>query len=305
MLERSDLEALLGPPVRGKVRDVYELPDDRLLLVASDRLSAFDVVLGCVPDKGQVLTEVSAWWFARLADVVPNHLVALADPNATVGRRCRTLPVEVVVRGYLTGVTTTALWPRYRDGARELYGLRLPDGLAFNDALPAPVLTPTTKAQAGHDEPVSSAEVVERGLVDAARWDEVRSVALELFRRGSSLAGAAGLVLVDTKYEFGLDDDDRLTLIDEVHTPDSSRFWRAGSFEHLDKEIVRRAYAEAGYRGDGPPPPLSAELAATVSAAYLELRQRLCGGEFVSASQPEAPRLEANVRRWLEGQGRR
>lgn len=299
MLERSDLEALLGPPVRGKVRDVYDLPDGRLLLVATDRLSAFDVVLGCVPGKGQVLTEVAAWWFDRLADVVPNHLDGLADPNATVGRRCRTLPVEVVVRGYLTGVTSTALWPRYRDGARELYGLRLPDGLAFNDALPAPIITPTTKAEVGHDEPVTAAQVVDRGLVDAAVWRDVQDAALELFRRGSDLAAAAGLVLVDTKYEFGLDGDGKLTLIDEVHTPDSSRFWRAGSFDHLDKEIVRKAYAEGGYRGEGSPPPLGEDLTATMAAAYRELRDRLCGGAFEPAAEPEGPRLEANVRAWL------
>lgn len=301
MLERSDLDDLLGPPVRGKVRDVYRLDDERLLLVATDRLSAFDRVLGCVPDKGQVLTEVSNWWFERLADVVPNHLLATVDPNAVVGRRCDTLPVEVVVRGYLTGVTSTSLWPRYRDGARELYGLRLPDGLEFNDALPTPLITPTTKAQAGqHDEPISSADVVRRGLVAASRWEEVQHAALTLFRRGGELAAAAGVTLVDTKYEFGIDEHDRLTLIDEVHTPDSSRFWIAGTGEHLDKELVRRWYAERGYRGEGDPPPLQAELAGTLSAAYLELRRRLCGGDFVPGEVPETERLARNVARFLD-----
>jgi len=305
VLEQSDLSALVGPPVRGKVRDVYDLPGDRLLLVASDRLSAFDQVIGCVPHKGQVLTEVSTWWFEQLADVVPNHLLATVDPNAVVGRRCRAVPVEVVVRGYLTGVTSTALWPRYRDGARELYGIRLPDGLAFNDPLPEPLITPTTKAAAGaHDEPVSSAEVVGRGLVDADRWDEICAVALALFRRGGELAAAAGLTLVDTKYEFGVDGDGRLTLIDEVHTPDSSRFWRGlpgepGDKAHLDKEIVRRWYAESGYRGDGPPPPLPDELAATLSTAYLEIHHRLLGRAFEPAETPEHDRLVRNVSAWL------
>jgi len=300
VLEQTDLSDLVGPPTRGKVRDVYDLPGGRLLLVATDRLSAFDRVLGCVPYKGQVLTEVSTWWFEQLADVVANHYQATVDPNAVVGRRCRTVPVEVVVRGYLTGVTSTSLWPRYRDGARELYGLRLPDGLDFNDPLPQPLITPTTKAAAGqHDEPVSSADVVARGLVDAARWDEITAVALELFRRGGELAANAGLTLVDTKYEFGIDDDGVLTLIDEVHTPDSSRFWRAGTAEHLDKELVRRWYADQGYRGDGTPPPWPPELATTLSEAYLEIHQRLLGRPFVAAGTPEEQRLHRNVAAWL------
>jgi phosphoribosylaminoimidazole-succinocarboxamide synthase len=300
VLEQSDLADLLGPPTRGKVRDVYDLPGGRLLLVATDRLSAFDQVIGCVPYKVQVLTEVATWWFEQLSDVVAHHLLATVDPNAVVGRRCRTVPVEVVVRGYLTGVTSTSLWPRYRDGARELYGLRLPDGLAFNDPLPQPIITPTTKAEAGrHDEPVSGAEVVSRGLVDARRWDEIQDVAFALFRRGGELAAGAGLTLVDTKYEFGLDDDDRLTLIDEVHTPDSSRFWRAGTAEHLDKELVRRWYADNGYRGDGPPPPLPEDLGATLSEAYLEVHRRLTGRTFEPAPTPETDRLRANVAAWL------
>lgn len=303
MLDRSDLSDLLGPPTRGKVRDVYELPGDRLLFVATDRLSAFDVVLGCVPHKGQVLTEVSNWWFDQLSPIVAHHVVDRVDPNAVVGVRCRTLPVEVVVRGYLTGVTSTALWPRYRDGARELYGIRLPDGLSFNDPLPTPIVTPTTKAAVGHDEPVTSAEVVSRGLVEAALWEQVCDVALALFRRGGELAAAAGLTLVDTKYEFGLDPAGRLTLIDEVHTPDSSRFWRAETGENLDKELVRRWYAEHGYRGEGAPPPLPDELAATLSQAYLEIHRRLCRRDFEPAPIPEAERLHANVAAWLAAQG--
>lgn len=299
MLDRSDLTDLLGPPTRGKVRDVYELPEDRLLFVATDRLSAFDVVLGCVPHKGQVLTEVSNWWFDHLAPIVAHHVVDRVDPNAVVGVRCRTLPVEVVVRGYLTGVTSTALWPRYRDGARELYGIRLPDGLSFNDPLPTPIVTPTTKAAVGHDEPVTSAEVVSRGLVDGALWEQVCDVALALFRRGGELAADAGLTLVDTKYEFGLDPEGRLTLIDEVHTPDSSRFWLQETGENLDKELVRRWYAEHGYRGEGAPPPLPDELAATLSTAYLEIHRRLCRVAFEPAATPEAERLHANVAAWL------
>jgi len=300
VLERTDLHdrlgGLLGPPQRGKVRDVYRVDEQRLLMVATDRISAFDRVLGSVPHKGQVLTEVSNWWFDQLADIVPNHLLASVDPNAVLVQACETLPVEVVVRGYLTGVTSTSLWPRYRDGARELYGLVLPDGLAFDDPLPTPIITPTTKAAANqHDQPISAADIVAGGLVSARRWAEVEAVALALFRRGGELATATGLTLVDTKYEFGVDPAGRLTLIDEVHTPDSSRFWRNQDHQHLDKELLRRWYADRGYRGDGDPPAWPQELAATLSAAYLDLRGRLLGTPFQPAPQPAAERLAANV----------
>ncbi len=300
MLERTDLHRqlpdLLQPPQRGKVRDVYRVDAQRLLMVATDRISAFDRVLGSVAHKGQVLTEVSNWWFAQLADIVPNHLLSPVDPNAVLVRACDTLPVEVVVRGYLTGVTSTSLWPRYRDGARELYGLVLPDGLAFDDPLPTPIITPTTKAAANqHDQPISVADIVTGGLVSAPRWAEVEAAALALFRRGGELAAAAGLTLVDTKYEFGVDAEDRLTLIDEVHTPDSSRFWRNDDHRHLDKELLRRWYAERGYRGDGEPPAWPGELASILSDAYLELRQRLLGTPFEPAAQPAADRVAANV----------
>jgi phosphoribosylaminoimidazole-succinocarboxamide synthase len=301
VLERTDLGRLLGPPERGKVRDIYRLGDDRLVLVATDRISAFDRVLGTVPHKGEVLTALSAWWFDRLAPVVANHLLAVPDPNVSVVLACRPLPVEVVVRGYLTGVTSTSLWPRYEAGERVLYGIELPDGLAFNDPLPAPIVTPTTKAPAGqHDEPLSGTDVVARGLVDAERWAEVLAAALGLFSAGSDACSAVGLTLVDTKYEFGIDADGRLRLIDEAHTPDSSRFWRAGTGEHLDKELLRRHYVAAGYRGEGEPPALSPELAATLAAVYVEAFERLSGRTFVPADEPAEPRIEANLRRFLD-----
>jgi phosphoribosylaminoimidazole-succinocarboxamide synthase len=301
VLDRTDLSDLLGPPQRGKVRDVYRLGDDRLVLVATDRISAFDRVLGTVPHKGEILTALSAWWFSQLGGVVANHLLAVPDPNVTVGLACRPLPVEVVVRGFLTGVTSTSLWPRYEAGERVLYGVELPSGLAFNDPLPIPIVTPTTKAPSGsHDEPLSSVEVVSRGLVDATRWDEVVGAALALFAAGSTACRAAGLTLVDTKYEFGVDAEGVLRLIDEVHTPDSSRFWRAGTAEHLDKELVRRHYVAGGYRGDGEPPPLPADLAATLSGVYAEALERLSGQPFTPAAGPAGPRIEANLRRYLE-----
>ncbi len=301
MLERTDLTDLLGPPMRGKVRDVYTV-GDQLVLVATDRISAFDKVLGLVPGKGQLLTAMAAWWFGELADVVPSHLVAVPDPAVTVGRRCTPLPVEVVMRGYLTGSTSTSVWTKYATGERVVYGVRLPDGLERDDPLPTPVLTPTTKAAAGqHDEPITAAEVVEGGLVDAARWAEVVDVAHELFRRGTEIAAAAGLTLVDTKYEMGIDDDGRLTLIDEVHTPDSSRWWRAGTHEHLDKEVVRLHYVADGYRGDGPPPPLPVDVAALAADRYRECYERLTGRPFELVPGPDHERIAANVAAWLDG----
>lgn len=296
----------LGPLVRGKVRDIVDL-GDHLALIATDRISAFDRVLGTVPYRGQVLNQLAAWWFDRIADLVPNHVSSIPDPNVTIGRRCRTLPVEVVVRGRLSGSTSTALWTRYAAGEREIYGLRFPDGMTKNDALPAPVITPTTKAtDGGHDEPITEAEIVSRGLVDASRWEEVRTVALAVFARGQEIAASAGLVLVDTKYEFGLDDDDRLTIIDEVHTPDSSRYWRASTVEqrlaaglepeNLDKEVVRLVYAERGYRGEGEPPPLDVDLARRAAEVYQETFAALTGTPLEAAAYPAGPRVVAAIR---------
>lgn len=303
MLQQTDLP-FLTLAHRGKVRDVYRLDDERLVLVATDRLSAFDRVLGCVDHKGELLTAVSAWWFDRLADLAPHHLLGVPDPAASVVRAVTPLPVEVVVRGYLTGVTSTSLWPRYQAGERVLYGLRLPEGLTFNDPLPGPMVTPTTKAPSGrHDEPLSSEDVVRRGLVPAERWAQVVDLAGAVFRRGGELAAAAGLTLVDTKYEFGVDDGGQVLLIDEVHTPDSSRFWRAGTTEHLDKELVRRWYAEQGYRGDGEPPDWPVALAVRVGEAYAEVAERLIGAPVTFGAEPAHERLAANLAD-LVGRGR-
>lgn len=296
----------IGPVIRGKVRDLVDL-GDRLALVATDRISAFDRVLGTVPYRGQVLNQLAAWWFERIADLVPSHVVSVPDPNVTIGRKCTTLPVEVVVRGRLSGSTSTALWTQYAAGAREIYGLTFPDGMRKNDTLPTPIITPTTKAQrGGHDEPITEVGIVERGLVSAERWDEVRTVALAVFERGCAVASDAGLVLVDTKYEFGVDDEGRLTIIDEVHTPDSSRYWRAATVadrlaagrepENLDKEVVRLVYAERGYRGEGDPPPLDRELAELAAGVYQEAFAALTGAELVPGEYPAGPRVVAAIR---------
>lgn len=292
----------------GKVRDWYLLPAGRRLLVTTERLSAFDRILGCVPYKGQVLNELSAWWFEQTRDIVANHVISLPDPNALVAREAKAFPVEVVVRGFISGVTSTSLWTRYERGERNIYGYTFPDGLKKNQPLPEPIITPTTKAQdGGHDEPVTCAEVVQRGLLDAATWDAVQTAAIRVFKRGQELARKAGLILVDTKYEFGRAPDGTLLLIDEVHTPDSSRFWKADTYEarlssgqepeNFDKEFIRLAYAAKGYRGEGTPPPMPDELWIDVAERYIAIFEKLTGKAFVPGARPVGPRLAENLRR--------
>ncbi|MGD2166246.1 MAG: phosphoribosylaminoimidazolesuccinocarboxamide synthase, partial [Anaerolineae bacterium] len=216
---------------RGKVRDLFSLPDDRWLIVTTDRLSAFDRILTQIPFKGQVLNQLSAFWFEQTRDIVANHLLDVPDSNVSLVRECEALPVEVVVRGYITGVTKTALWYRYSLGERHIYGYDFPDGMEKNEELPSPIITPTTKGRAGeHDERITCDEVVERRLLDAKTWEEVQAAALAVFERGQEIARKGGLILVDTKYEFGRAPDGTLMLIDEVHTPDSSRFWLSESY---------------------------------------------------------------------------
>ncbi len=290
----------------GKVRDGYRLPGQRRLLVTTDRLSAFDRNLACIPFKGQVLNQLSAWWFEQTADVIPNHMLALPDPNALVAVDAAPFPVEVVVRGFITGVTSTALWYRYALGEREIYGYHFPEGLHKNEALPEPIITPTTKGGVtGHDERLTCSEVVEKGLLDASTWDRLQRAALEIFKRGQAVAARAGLVLVDTKYEFGRAPDGHVLLIDEVHTPDSSRFWKADSYsdlvqrglepENFDKEFVRIAYADQGYRGDGAPPPMPDDLWVAASQRYIQIYEMLTGQPFIPGEYPVEPRLVRNL----------
>lgn len=306
----------LGPRTQGKVRDLYTVgsgDEAMLVLAASDRLSAFDRILGLVPCKGQVLTELSAFWFDETRELVPNALVELPDPNVTIARRCRTLPVEVVVRGYITGVTSTALWHRYSLGERTIYGIDFPNGLHKNDPLPAPVITPTTKASdGGHDERITSADVVRMGLATADEWEAVQAYALALFQRGQEVAARAGLLLVDTKYEFGVSPQGEVMVIDEIHTPDSSRFWRADTYpqrltaglepENFDKEFVRLHHAALGYRGEGEPPPWTPKLALDAAERYIAVFEHLTGNTFLPAPQPAAPRIDFALRAWLARQ---
>jgi phosphoribosylaminoimidazole-succinocarboxamide synthase len=295
----------LGPKSSGKVRDIYT-HNDQLVLITTDRLSAFDRILGAVPYKGQVLNQLAAFWFEQTRDIVPNHLIATPDPNVTVARRCRPLPVEVVVRGYISGVTSTALWYRYSQGERTIYGIDFPDGLQKNDPLPTPIITPTTKGSEGaHDERITSAEVVEKGLVEAGLWQQVCDAAIAVFQRGQEIAHQGGLILVDTKYEFGLDEAGQLVLIDEVHTPDSSRFWIADTYaerhaageepQNFDKEFIRLYYAAQGYRGEGEPFPMPEELAIQAAQRYIHTYELLTGRAFVPGDLPAGPRMERNL----------
>lgn len=298
----ADIELPLPGRRNGKVRVGWDLPEDRVLFVTTDRLSAFDRVLGCVALKGQVLNELAWWWFDELSDIVPTHALAVPDPNVLVARRASPLPVEVIVRDAITGVTTTSLWKRYEAGQRTIDGYRLPDGLRKNELLPTPIITPTTKADTGgHDQPLSVADVVDLGLVEETLWTDVCSVAFALFARGSAIAEASGLVLADTKYEFGIDSDGQLLLIDEVHTPDSSRYWQASTYEtrlavgaepeSLDKEIIRRAYAALGYRGEGPPPTLPSEAWRDLALGYRSVFEQLTGAPLVVNPEPITPRI--------------
>lgn len=303
-----DREAASGS---GKVRDWISLGDGRRLLVASDRISAFDRVVGLVPWKGQVLNQLSAWWNERTRDIVPNHLISVPDPNASLVREVKPLAVEVVVRGYITGVTSTSLWRRYEKGEREIYGYSFPEGLKKNSALPEPIITPTTKAEAGaHDERLTREEVVSKGIVPARLWARIEEAALALFMRGAELAAEAGLVLVDTKYEFGLAGDgnggsEYIVLMDEIHTPDSSRFWKLSTYtdrfargeepESRDKEFVRLKYAALGYTGDGPIPELSPKVWKQASDLYIELYETMTGEKFVRGELPVRERLVRNL----------
>ena len=284
-----------GRPVyRGKVRDIVEGPE-RLLFVASDRISAFDRILSTIPFKGEILSRVSAWWFDRTSDIVPNHRIPPSelggrDPLSETGRAClvrkvNMVPVEVVVRGFLTG----SAWRDYQAG-RPVSGIALPSGLARDSEFPEPLLTPSTKEASGHDRPVGGDELVRSGLVDPDLWDQIARAARALYLRGREIAREHGLILVDTKYEFGTLDG-RIVLADEIHTPDSSRYWRlpgagfapGGSRRELDKESFRRWLADRGFTGDGPAPEITDEIRIETAARYTEAYQAITGEIFEPA----------------------
>jgi len=284
---------------RGKVRDSYNLPDGRRIMIATDRQSAFDHVLAAVPFKGQVLTQTARFWFDQTADICPNHVISYPDPNVAVAKTLKILPIEMVVRDYMTGSTETSIWPMYKQGERVLYGHRFADGLVKNEKLPETIITPTTKAEAGeHDAPTTAAEIVEQGTLTQAQWDDVAAKSFAVFARGRDIAAGNGLILVDTKFEFGLDDKGEIILADEILTPDSSRYWIAESYEarlaageepdSLDKEFLRLWVRERCDPYKDPIPEIPPETLMEFAGKYVALFEIITGQEF-EYSDPAIP----------------
>lgn len=298
-----------GKKYQGKVRDIYEI-DDYLLLISTDRLSAFDRVLTVVPYKGQVLNLTSAWWFEKTQHIVPNHVIKVPDPNVTVAKKCKVFPIEFVVRGFITGSTVTSLWKHYENGSRNYCGHHLPSGLRKNQKLAQPLLTPTTKEK--HDRPISAAEIVSEGWMSAQDFAEVSEVAMRLYCYGAEIALQHGLILVDTKYEFGKDADGKIRLIDEIHTPDSSRYWLSATYEknfnackepdHIDKEFIRLWFKEhSNPYEDAMLPKAPHDLIITLASRYIQLYEMITGATFNFPPHPFPPleRIEHNLAEFL------
>ncbi|MGC1888385.1 MAG: phosphoribosylaminoimidazolesuccinocarboxamide synthase [Stellaceae bacterium] len=297
---------------RGKVRDNYDLADGRRVIIATDRLSAFDRILTAIPCKGQVLTQIARFWFDATRELCPNHVIGYPDPNVLVGRRLDILPVEIVVRNYLTGTTATSIWPIYKSGRRDIYGIRFPEGLRENQKLPSAIITPTTKAaDGGHDEPLTPDEIISRGLLTPDQWQTVSELSLALFARGREIAEGRGLILVDTKYEFGLDRDRRIILADEIHTPDSSRYWIGDSYarrfvageppETLDKDFLRRWVTARCDPYHDPIPEIPGEVILDTARIYIDAYEIITGKTFEppSADIPILTRIRANLAQYF------
>lgn len=293
---------------RGKVRENYDLADGRRILISTDRQSAFDQVLAAVPFKGQVLTETARFWFEATADICPNHVLEYPDPNVVIGRRLEMLPVEMVVRDYLTGSTDTSIWTLYKAGQRRVYGIDFPEGLRKNDKLASTILTPTTKAAIGsHDAPVTPEEIVTSGLLTQVQWDEVARLSLALFARGREVAARHGLILVDTKFEFGTDGEGRITLADEILTPDSSRYWQAATYaarhargeepDSLDKEFLRLWIAARCDPYRQPIPTIPDDTLVEFAHKYVALYETVTGRVF--APPPPGEPIKERIRRNL------
>ena len=279
-----------GKKKQGKVRDLY-IWDEKRIIITTDRQSAFDKVLGFIPFKGQVLTALSAFWFEKTEDIIQNHLIGVPDPNVMVVKNCRVIPIEMVIRGYITGVTDTSIWGSYEKGEREIYGIKFPDDLQKNQKLPDPVITPTTKAEKGHDERLTEKEILKKKIVSPDIWNQMKEVTFALFERGQEICDKAGIILVDTKYEFGLDKNGKLMLIDEIHTPDSSRYWIKSTYkkrflageepESYDKEPLRIWFKERGYAGEGRPPKMPPKFLTKMSALYMSIYEKITGKKFI------------------------
>jgi phosphoribosylaminoimidazole-succinocarboxamide synthase len=293
---------------RGKVRENYDLPDGSRIIISTDRLSAFDRILTCIPYKGQVLTQTARYWFEKTSDICPNHVISYPDPNVVIGKRLEILPVEIVVRGYLAGPTGTSILTLYKKGEREMYGISLPDGMRDNEKLPTPIITPTSKEfDGGHDEPLTPDEIVEKKLLTAEQWETLSTYALALFARGQKLAAERGLILVDTKYEFGTDENGTIILADEIHTPDSSRYWIADSYQasfekgerpqSFDKDFVRAWVAERCDPYVDAIPEIPASLVEETSKVYIRAFEAITGLPFQPDDTGESPfaRIRQNL----------
>jgi phosphoribosylaminoimidazole-succinocarboxamide synthase len=286
----------LGKKHQGKVRDFYTVSGKRIL-ITTDRQSAFEANLGFIPFKGTVLNQLSAFWFDKTKHIIPNHVLSVPHPNVLFAKDCTPIPIEMVVRGYISGVTTTSIWYSYERGERVMYGLRFPDGLRKNQILPHPVITPTTHGdtKGGHDERLTDVEIIKKKIVPEKIYAQMKKAAHALFAFGSAYCKKRGLILVDTKYEFGLYKG-KLTLMDEIHTPDCSRFWIAKTYkdrfmkglepENFDKEFLRLWYTSRGYRGDGPPPAMSRQLISDLAKRYVAVYEKITGMHFGAYSYP-------------------
>ena len=295
---------------RGKVRDVYHIGDHYLVMVVSDRISAFDHVLPKgIPFKGQVLNQLAARFLDATSDIVPNWLVAVPDPNVTIGVKCEPIKIEMVIRGYLSGHA----WREYRSGKRMICGVPMPDGMKESDAFPEPIITPATKADEGHDEDISREDIIKKGIVDESMYLKLEDYTRRIYRRGCKIAAERGLILVDTKYEFGLDSDGNILLIDEIHTPDSSRYFYADGYEErqargesqkqLSKEFVRQWLIENEFQGlDGQTmPEMPNDFVQTVSERYIELYEKITGDKFYEADTDRInTRVESNIMSWIQ-----
>ena len=296
----------------GKVRDTYEYEGQRFI-ITTDRQSAFDRILSAIPFKGQVLNQLSAFWFEATKDILPNHLLAVPDPNVSIVKTAKVFPVEIIVRGYITGTTSTSAWVNYEKGVRDFCGVRLPEGLQKNQRFDSPILTPTTKPETGHDESISPDEILARKYMTQEQWDYISTKAIALFLRGQEIAKKGGLLLVDTKYEFGVLEDGTILLVDEIHTPDSSRFWEAHSYEEsfsngedpksFDKDVLRRWYNEhCNPYEDEVLPNAPSELIVALSETYISAYEKISGKEFIpEISEQRAIDMEARVKDFLEG----
>ena len=314
-IQETDLTSLGFEKVTGKVRDVYTSPTaDYVLLVTTDRISAFDRILAHVPFKGQVLSEVSTFWFSQTKDIIENHILATPDPNVVVGKKCTVFPIEFVVRGYLTGTTSTSIWTNYAKGVRDYCGVKLADGLVQNQQLDTPLVTPTTK-EVEHDRLISPEDIVKEGWMNKEDYDFCAAKALALFERGKTLAATHGLILVDTKYEFGRSADGKILVVDEIHTPDCSRYWLADSYDEkfktgqspdsIDKDVLRKWYNQNcdPYK-DETLPKAPEDLIVTVATRYIELFERITGQTFQmdSSDSSTSQRIFDNVSRWMKSQ---